>query len=230
MLVTKTMERINIDNITSIKTEYPTEFVEFCHTNNLKPPSITSSNGKALSAMLEDENRNRFWDRTACDAFVKKFSIETRDSIQLFNKHSQWGILTNSGTERGKLYIVYPYQLSKKHKMRKNFKFEGTEQEKNQEIDRIKSTIRADYLDPPNSDWQLGHKNPDTGDNTSQNLVLQPPIQAKYRDEYLFFDTLTKMPLPNRLRKMLENGEIELSQDQICEYLKLFESLVSQSL
>jgi hypothetical protein len=30
-------------------------------------------------------------------------------SIQLFNKHNQWGIQTNSGIERGKLYIVYPY-------------------------------------------------------------------------------------------------------------------------
>lgn len=221
------MERINIDNITAINTTYPTEFTTFCDTNNLKPPKVSSSNGKALSAMLE--HPNKFWDRESCDAFVKKFSITTSDSIQLFNKHAQWGIQTNSGTERGKLYIVYPYQLSKKHKMRKDFHFDGTEEEKNREIDRIKSTIHADYVDAPNSDWQLGHKNPDSDDNTSKNLVLQPPIQAKYRDEYLFFDTLTKMPLPSRLRKMLDNGEINLSPDQIREYLQLFENL-SQAL
>jgi hypothetical protein len=121
--------------------------------NELKPPNITTGKGKALSVMLE--NKNKYWDRDACDKFVKKFNIKTKDSIQLFNKHSQLGIKTNSGIERGKLYIVYPYSISNKHKMRKNFKFNGTEEEKNNEIDKIKSTIIADYIDVPNSLWAI---------------------------------------------------------------------------
>lgn len=121
-------ELINIDLITELPNEYPSEFNEFSLINNLKPPNITTMNGKALSVMLK--YKNYYWNRDVCDKFVEKFNITTKDSIQLFNKHNQWGIKTNSGSEKGKFYIVYPYCLSNKHKMRKNFKFDGTEEEK----------------------------------------------------------------------------------------------------
>lgn len=168
-----------------------------------------------------------YWNRDVCDKFVEKFNITTKDSIQLFNKHSQWGIQTNSGTERGKLYIVYPYSLSNKHKMRKDFKFNGTDEDKNSEINKIKSTILADYINVPNSSWQLGHKNPGSIDNSNDNLILQPPIQDKYRDNYIFIDTLTKLPTPKKLKSMIENKEIELTSDQIVNYKELFDNLLS---
>ena len=218
---------ICIDDIKELPNKYPDEFIEFCEQHSLTPPKITTGNGRALSVMLEYPMQ--YWDRKSCDEFVTKFSIQTRDSIQLFNKHSQWGIATNSGKERGKLYIKYPYQLSNKYKMRKNFKYDGTESEKNAEIDHIKSTIQCDYIDPPYDKWQLGHKNPGSIDNSNENMVLQPPIQGKYRDDYLFFDTLTKMPLPKKLKKMLGNKEIELTTTQIKEYLELFGELLKQS-
>ena len=109
---------IDIDSITELPSDYPEEFKQFCSTHGLKPPTITSGNGKALSVMLN--NKFYYWNRITCDKFTEKFKITTKDSIQLFNKHNQWGIQTNSGIERGKLYIVYPYCLSNKHKMRKN--------------------------------------------------------------------------------------------------------------
>ena len=203
---------------------YPIEFESFCLENDLKPPKIQSGNGKALSAMLQFPNK--YWDRKACDAFVKKYEIPTKDSIQLFNKHSQWGIKTNSDEHvKGKLYIVQPFSQSNKHKMRKSFKFDGTQQEKESEISKIKSTIQEDYIHIPHDQWQLGHKNPGSTDNSTNNLILQPPIQAKYKDDYLFFDTLTKMPLPNKLERMLQKKELTLTQDQIQEYLKLFMKL-----
>jgi hypothetical protein len=211
------MKKADVEKIIEIK-DYPEEFNKFCHEHELKPPKISSGNGKALSAMLQFPDM--YWDRDNCDEFVKKFNIETKDSIQLFNKHEQWGIKTSD--ERGKNYIIYPYAITNKHKMRKNFKFDGTEEEKNIEIEKIKSTIKHDYIDVPNDKWQLGHKNPGSIDNTGFNLVLQPPIQAKYRDEYLFFDTLTKMPLPEKLKKMLENNEVTLTAEQIKDYLDLF--------
>jgi len=220
---TQPYTRINLENISELPQEYPQEFVEFCTQHSLTPPKITTGNGRALSAMLAYPCQ--YWDRETCDAFVAKFDIKTRDSIQLFNKHAQWGIATNSGKERGKLFIIYPYQLSNKHKMRKDFKFDGTDAEKHAEIDRIKSTIQADYIDQPYEKWQLGHKNPGSTDNSSENLVLQPPIQGKYRDDYLFFDTLTKMPLPQKLAKMLANKEVELTDQQIAEYLALFQRM-----
>lgn len=214
---------INIDIIDELPKNYPDEFNEYCYINSLKPPNITSNNGKALSVMLR--YKYYYWNRDVCDKFVDKFGIITKDSIQLFNKHNQWGINTNSGTERGKLYILYPYSLSNKHKMRKNFKFIGTEEEKEIEINKIKSTIINDYIDIPNSLWQLGHKNPGSIDNTDNNLVLQPPIQGKYRDNYIFIDTLTKFPMPLKLKTMIEKKEIELSNEQIILYKEIFDKL-----
>jgi hypothetical protein len=216
-------ELIDVNSIDEIPSEYPNEFTDFCLTNGLKPPNISTGNGKALSVMLK--HNFHYWNRDTCDKFVEKFNISTKDSIQLFNKHNQWGIKTNSGTERGKLYIVYPYCLSNKHKMRKNFKFSGTEEEKNNEIDKIKSTIKTDYIDVPNSLWQLGHKNPGSTDNSNENLVLQPPIQGKYRDNYIFIDTLTKFPIPNKLEVMIENKEIEFTAEQIMSYKQIFDKL-----
>jgi hypothetical protein len=214
---------IDVDKIDDLPSEFPEEFTEFCRINDLKPPNITTGNGKALSVMIT--YKGNYWDRKTCDQFVEKFKIETKDSIQLFNKHNQWGIQTNSGIERGKLYIVYPYTLSNKHKMRKNFKFDGTNEEKNLEINKIKSTIKADYIDVGNELWQLGHKNPASTDNSNHNLVLQPPIQGKYRDNYIFIDTLTKFPVPNKLEVMIERKEIEFSVDQIIKYKEIFDKL-----
>jgi len=201
---------VNIESIQAMYKEYPTEFVEFCGLHNLHPPKIDSGNGLALAAMLH--NPSHFWDRKSCDVYVEKFEIKTKDSIQLFNKHEQWGIKTS--IERGKNYILYPYELSNKHKMRKNFSYDGTEEQKNTEIDKIKSTIHHDYVEVPNSEWQLGHKNPESEDNTATNLVLQPPIQAKYRDQYIFIDTLTKIPTPTTLKKMHESGNSPYTLEQ----------------
>jgi hypothetical protein len=214
---------IDVSEIDELPNDYPEEFNEFCLTHGLKPPSLTTGNGKALSVMLK--YKNCYWDRNTCDAFVEKFNIKTSDSIQLFNKHSQWGIETSSGKERGKSYILYPYCVSNKVKMRKNFKFDGTDAEKNDEIDKIKLTITADYINVPNSLWQLGHKNPGLTDNSNDNLVLQPPIQGKYRDNYIFIDTLTKFPTPNKLRTMIDKKEVYFSPQQIIQYKEIFDNL-----
>ena len=167
------IEKIDVKNIKEIL-PYPTEFIEFCKVNNLKPPKEVSKNGKALSVMLN--NPNKYWDRDTSEEFVKKFNIDTKDSIQLFNKHEQWGI--KCCREKGKNYIIYPYTLTKKHKIRLPLNFNKTKEEKFNEIEKIKSTIMIDYIDIPNHLWQLGHKNPESEDNTCNNLVLQPPIQG----------------------------------------------------
>jgi hypothetical protein len=72
---------------------------------------------------------------------------------------------------------------------------------------------------------QLGHKNPGSIDSSNKNLILQPPIQGKYRDNYIFIDTLTKLPLPNKLETMIEKKEIILTKEQILSYKELFEHL-----
>ena len=215
--------QIDVNTIHALPNTYPTEFIDFCKTNKLTFPKINTGTGKALSVMLK--YRYMYWNRDSCNRFISKFNISTVDSIQLFNKHNQWGIETNSGQDRGKLYIVYTYKLSSKHIMRKNFKYDGTVQNKHLEINKIKSTIRSDYINVPNDLWQLGHKNPESQDNSTNNMVLQPPIQGKYRDNYIFIDTLTKFPTPSKLFSMIQKKEIQFTSEQINAYKTIFDKL-----
>jgi len=121
------------------------------------------------------------------------------------------------------LYILIHYLINTR--CVKILNFDGTNEEKDLEINKIKSTIKADYIDVGNELWQLGHKNPASTDNSNHNLVLQPPIQGKYRDNYIFIDTLTKFPVPNKLEVMIERKEIEFSVDQIIKYKEIFDKL-----
>lgn len=215
---------IDVSMINNLPNKYPDEFEKFCLRYEIKPPKITSFNGKALSVMLK--YRFFYWNRETCDIFVKKFNIKTKDSIQLFNKHSQFGIKTNSGMVKNKLFIVYPYKISNKFKTRKNFDINITKEQKYKEIDKIKSTIKNDYIDVSNKMWQFGHKNPNI--ELENNVVLQPPIQSKYRDNYIFIDTLTKIPLPLKLKDMIKKKEIQLTPEQIKDYSSLFNNLLKQ--
>jgi hypothetical protein len=61
-------------------------------------------------------------------------------------------------------------------------------------------------------------------------MVLQPPIQGKYRDNYIFIDTLTKIPTPDKLSKMIEKKEIEFTTDQIVKYKEIFDALFAASI
>lgn len=207
--------KIDVNKIKKIS-DYPTEFKKFCDKHTLNPPSLQSKNGKALSVMLNFPNF--YWDRDSCNKFVNKFNIDTKDSIQLFNKHEQWGIKTSN--EIGKNYILYPYKLSNKHKMRADFNYNGTNEQKILEINKIKSTIKNDYIDSPNEKWHLGHKNPDTCNNTNTNLILQPPIQARYRDNFIFLDTLTKIPTPKTLMRMYKVGKCPYTTNQLLQIKK----------
>ena len=211
------MKEININSLNttylnSMKV-YPDEFIHFIKKHNLTPPRITSGNGKALLAMLL--NPSFYFTRASCRTFVEIMKIDTADSIQLFNKHEQWGIKTSN--IRGKYYIKTPYELSNKYKMRKGFKYDGTLEEKNNAIEEIKGHIKSNYCDVPNSDWQLGHKNPDSTDNSNNNLVLQPPIQGKYRDRYIFLDTLTKIPTPKEFKFLVSNNNSPYTTSQLKE-------------
>lgn len=223
------LKRINIENVHSIPTKYNDEFLQFCKQSRIHPPTIASNQGKMLACMLE--HMNHYWDRDTCNAWAEKFQIKTGDSIQIANKFEQNGIKMTSrqGPMRGKYCIQYPFEKTVKPDMRKGFKFDGNEEEKNIQINMIKKTIESDYVQVANSDWQLGHKNPDLPDSSQCNLVLQPQIQAKYRDNYIFIDTLTKIPVPHKLQTMLNKKEINFSQEQIKDYIQLFESLIQKT-
>ena len=204
-------EEIKVENIKLQGKSYPESFLAFCHKNSLKPPNITSGRGKALLAMLSYPGY--YFTRSSCDAFCKHFQIRTSDSIQLFNKHEQWGM--SQSKERRKYYIPSPFTVSNKVYMRNHFTFNGTEKEKEKTISNIKKNILSDYIDVDASQWHLGHKNPDSIDNSTSNLILQPPIQAKYRDEYIFIDTLTKIPTPRKWISMHKQGKSPYTNGQL---------------
>lgn len=218
---------IDIDTINTIPSDYPDELKKFAEQNPEKVnlPPITTNQGIGIALMTH--NPGFYWNRDTCNAIFKKFNKESKDPIQAFNKANQSGLDSSSGKTRNKYYIVYPYRLSKKHQMRKGFQYSGSEEERNIEIDNIKSTIKEDYTDVPNDKWQLGHKNPDNGDNSDNNLLLQPPIQGKYRDNYIFIDSITKMPTPKKLKTMIEKEDIKLSHEQIMAYKALFDNLAN---
>ncbi len=212
---------IDIDTITSAYTSYPDDFNYWCQQNNINPPSITTANGFALACMLH--NPGYYFKRKECDLLMQKFNFETSDSIQLFNKTDQWGLYGSK--TRGIYFIPLPYKVSPKKEMRLNFNFNGTQEDKDTKINLIKENIKQDYLDVPNNEWQLGHKNPNTGDSSDNNLVLQPPIQAKYKDNYIFIDTLTKIPTPE---KFINDDKKDKSYYTIEQQKILYEYLHSK--
>jgi hypothetical protein len=218
----------DVDMIDKLPTDYPEEFKSFCEKNGIKPPKITTSTGIAWSLMTNYPYY--YFNREVCEKLKSKFGIKSNDIIQQFNKVNQKGIKSNSDlNDKGKSYIVYPYSLSNKHKMRKNFGANISKEDKDKEIEKIKQNIKADYIDVSNYKWQLGHKNPGLTDNTNKNMVLQPPIQSKYRDDYIFIDSLTKFPTPKKLKNMIANDEIEFSASQVNGYMEIFTQLSHQT-
>ena len=50
---TENYAKMDVNRIDELPIDYPEDFNSFCLTHGLKPPDITSGNGKALSVMLK---------------------------------------------------------------------------------------------------------------------------------------------------------------------------------
>lgn len=151
-----------------------------------------------------------FVSRNDLDIFFKNIKVETKDSIQAVNKIEQWGL--KRGEAKGKYWVPYPYQLGIKHLLRCEL---PDIENRDDKINAIKKDIQTDYINVANDKWQLGHKNPENPTSELNNIVLQPPIQQKYRDNYIFIDTLTKIPTPkllikNNFEPFTESQQLEL--------------------
>lgn len=212
---TITLEQIDYEDPSYIDIkdydDYPHQFLEFCMANNLRPPGINSGRGKALLAMIL--NPGKYWKPEQTIQFCEDNGIKTRDSIQLFNKNSQWGLAQSP--VRGIYYIPFPYETTIKPLMRQNFGIDITEDERNERINNHRDHIRANYVDIPNDEWQMGHRNPESPDNSESNLILQPPIQAKYRDRFIFIDVLTRIPTPAEFIRLYEGGRSPYNNNQL---------------
>lgn len=208
------LTKINISKIEKPFEDYPNEFYDWCKTNNItKFPNIKknklSAGAQGLALLLH--NKNQYVKRDDLNEFFKKIEIETRDSIQSVNKTEQWGL--KRGESFKKYWIPHPYQLGIKHLLRTKIEDYA---DKDSLVNAIKLNIKNDYLDVPNDKWQLGHKNPDEPNTyDKENIVLQPPIQQKYRDKYIFIDSITKILTPkylikNKFKPYNEKQQMEL--------------------
>ena len=67
---------INVQKITEIPTFYPCEFLKFCIEYSLKPPNISSKNGKALVVMLNNIDKwsdAPIWDKNSIKNATKSW-------------------------------------------------------------------------------------------------------------------------------------------------------------
>lgn len=182
------LEHLKVDEIKITYTSYPQDFMEWVKKNELRAPRIKSNCGQALALLLH--NKNKFVTRQDLELFFKNLGRKCGDAIQTINKTEQWGLkIGKTGNKKGE-YFISQYELGNKHLIRKDFKFTGSNEERNRMINAIKAEIKADYLDVPNDLWELGHKNPGRA-GMRDNFVFQPPIQGRYRKKikklYFFY-------------------------------------------
>ena len=57
--------------------------------------------------------------------------------------------------------------------------------------------------------------------------ILQPPIQSKYRDNYIFIDTLTKIPTPLKFISDHKSGNLPYTDEQIKQLKDYLNSLTT---
>lgn len=208
--------------------EYPEELVAFAERTGLRLPRQTTVGGQALAFLAQPENRggNRFITSVETVEFFKNLGLETRDSIQPFNKVC--GCKLKLVDAKPGLYsLEYPFVLklndiNKRVDVDKNVLENGSKDEQIAEVKRYwiqkmskqerECKILLDYLRVKwSSDvhellteklaeikwvythilnvsadrWQIGHLDASKG-NEPENLYYQPPIQARYRDNYIF--------------------------------------------
>lgn len=198
---------IDINQTFNIQTSYDKDFVKFCEKYNIKLPRIASMKGQIIALLTNKENRNKYVNRKILDKILSDLGKYSKDSIQLINKTDQWGLVYETDNTKKKRDVHYkipfPFKYTNIHvEKRKNFTGHFKDKDaRNKAIDAEKNHIRKYYLDVPNDKWELGHKDANKNDNSESNLILQPPIQGKYKDKYIFFDVLTRMPSGKELVK-----------------------------
>lgn len=208
--------------------EYPGDLITFAAQSSIRLPSISTVGGQALAFLAQPENRGGSRFVTPCETieFFKKIGLNTRDSIQPFNKPCG-NRLQLIGAKPGLYSLKYPYEIkandiAKRISVDKHVLENGTPGEQISEVKKYwfqkvkhkhtECEILLDYLrlhwrddvyarlkeelsgiqwifthiicvEP--SRWQIGHLDASKG-NEAENLFYQPPIQARFRDNYIF--------------------------------------------
>lgn len=196
--------------------EYPADLVAFATQHNITLPSLSGLRGQGLALMAQPDIRGKvFIGREEADQFFKTIGIETRDSIQGFNKAT--GLKRMN--KRGYYCLVYPYECDKTDiDKRIGVSVSG---DRDENINKIKDFWRKNLVDVPNKDWQIGHLDPTIADASESNLALQPPIQGKYRNRFKWDEWFMKMwPTTSELLPHFNKYYTEDEQRAIYDELK----------
>jgi hypothetical protein len=205
---------IDVSNVSKFTT-YEQDFIIFCEDNAITTPNINTLKGQVIALLTKKENRNKYIDREKLDSFLKSINMFSADSIQIVNKTDQWG-LKHQTVDRKWYNIPYPFEFIDIHIKKRKISFQVLDRDS--KIDFIKEYIKFNYLDVPNYKWEIGHKDPNKP-TSDDNLVLQPPIQGKFRDRFKFDDIgLIKYPTPQELDR---NPFLYYSQE---EWIKIIEN------
>ena len=200
-------------------TSYPAELVEFFKENDLKLPRINTLQGQALALLTHPENRGVLGvSRKEATIFFQKIGLETKDSIQPFNKGVPHTGLKTSG-KTGYYRVLYPFETDKTDIIkRKDAKISG---DRDTQIDCIKNWWRENLVNLPNSEWQQGHLDPTIPDASDNNLAWQPKLQARYRNRFKWDRLFHKMwPTGEELVGKIDEYYTEQEQKLILETLR----------
>ena len=181
---------LDISKYTTKFTEYPVDFKDECKKNNVKLPGIDSLAGQAYALMAQPEIRGtKHLGRNEADKFFEQIGMETKDSIQPFNKTSQKG-LVRLDLPNG-YCLAYPFQFDMTTvNKRTDTVISG---DRDAQINAVKDWYRKNLLDIPNDKWQEGHLDPTIGDASENNLAYQPPIQKVYKNKFKWDKIFFKM-------------------------------------
>ncbi len=208
---------IDIDLYTTKFEEYPSDLVAFAEENEIPLLPLKSMRGQALALMAQPEVRGeKHIGRDEAVKFFQNIDMETRDAIQQFNKAT--GL--KRVKMRGYYCLQFPFEADTTDlDKRKGAAISG---DRDTQINAIKAWFKANLVDIPNAEWQVGHLDPTIGDASEKNLAYQPPIQGKYRDRFKFDAAFLKMwPTANELIPKFDDYYTEKEQRALLEALKL---------
>lgn len=202
---------INIQDYTTKFDTYPADLIAFSQEHNFKLLRITTKKGQALALMAQPEVRGqKHLTPSETDQFFKNIQMETRDSIQQFNK--PFG-LKRMKLPLGHYCLEYPFVLDTTDlDKRKGAAISG---DKDTKVNAVKDWWRKNLIDVPNSDWQIGHLDPTIDDASEKNLAFQPPIQGKYRDRFKFDKKFLKM-WPTAEAELIPNFDKYYTEKEQC--------------
>ena len=145
--------------------------------------------------------------------------MKTDDAIQHFNK--PWGPLKRKNGEKGRYGLEFPFSIDEVMRDKRR----GVEQpsDRDGQIEGVKRFWRKHWCvcSVPNEKWQIGHLDPTIGDSTNENLAMQPPIQAQFRDRFKW-DRLFQKMWPTAEKELIPKIDTYYTE---AEQRKLLEAL-----